>query len=727
MELLAPAGTVETFFAALENGADAVYLGLKAFSARAYAANFTLAQVSSLAQVSRQRGCKLYVALNALVKEEERPELMETLGALQEIGPDALIIQDLGVYYLVRQHYPALPVHASTLLTIHNSLGVAQAAAMGFKRVVLARELTLSELAAIRRQTRLELEVFIHGALCYSFSGLCLFSSYLGGRAATRGRCTQPCRRLYHYRQESGYILSLSDLSGLELVPQLQTLGIEAIKIEGRMKSGEYVSRVVRAYRLVMDASLGDQKQAIAGAQELLARTYSRRTTSGFFKSPHPQGLLAPEDTGNIGLLLGKIDRSEESWATLRLLESLSVGDRLRLQAEATGERRAFTLKELQFQGQMVDMARAGDEVRISLPDPAQTGDLLYKVGETTPGGSRSEKKWLEYLYSLAQPAKLTAKLDKKLRLPENLGHPKKTKDHRSHRPFVYIRTRSCLEALELHRQKQGPLLVDLTEANFNEYLGQPRQARVLSGFIWSLPPIMFEGRLVFFRQAVQTLIQGGARQFMVSNLGHFQLLREVSAHLPRLGRSAAPKAKAAGRLLTEEARDREPGSAAEPEFELTLYSDYPLHCLNLSAFQALKQLAVSYMTLSMEADRRTLQLLLRQAPSQRLMTYLYSYPNLMISRAPLPEGKKALRLISPLGERFRLTATDGLTCLAPTVPLLWQKPLPELQSLGLHRFIIDLNRSGLPVSQVGDLKRRLLLGPVISGGMSMNYYRGLE
>lgn len=198
MELLAPAGTVETFFAALENGADAVYLGLKAFSARAYAANFTLAQVSSLAQVSRQRGCKLYVALNALVKEEERPELMETLGALQEIGPDALIIQDLGVYYLVRQHYPALPVHASTLLTIHNSLGVAQAAAMGFKRVVLARELTLSELAAIRRQTRLELEVFIHGALCYSFSGLCLFSSYLGGRAATRGRCTQPCRRLYH-------------------------------------------------------------------------------------------------------------------------------------------------------------------------------------------------------------------------------------------------------------------------------------------------------------------------------------------------------------------------------------------------------------------------------------------------------------------------------------------------------------------------------------------------
>ncbi len=316
-----------------------------------------------------------------------------------------MIIQDLGVYHLARRHFPELPLHASTLMTLHNSPGVAQAAAMGFKRVVLSRELTLTELAAICRQAQVELEVFVHGALCFCFSGMCLFSSFLGGRAATRGRCTQPCRRLYQYGQESGYVLSPSDLSGLELIPQLKTLGISSVKIEGRMKSGEYVARVVQAYRLVLDAAPADRQQAVAAAKELLARTYSRRTTAGFFLGARPQELLAPQDTGNIGLFLGKLTGVEQSRGVLRLLEPLATGDRLRLQVAATGERQAFTLKELFWQGQQLPVADAGDVVEIGLPEPAQPGDLLYKVGETTPGGSRSEKKWREILFNLAQPA----------------------------------------------------------------------------------------------------------------------------------------------------------------------------------------------------------------------------------------------------------------------------------------------------------------------------------
>ena len=404
LELLAPAGSIETFFAALDNGADAVYIGLRAFSARAYAANFSLAEVSSLVQVCRQRGRKLYIALNALVKEGERRELIETLAALNQIGPDALIIQDLGVYHLARRHFPGLPLHASTLMTMHNSLAVAQAAAMGFKRVVLARELTLSELASICRQSKVELEVFVHGALCFCFSGLCLFSSFLGGRAATRGRCTQPCRRLYQYGQESGHILSPSDLSGLELLPQLEALGITAVKLEGRMKSGEYVGRVVQAYRQVLDAAPSARIQALAEARELLARTYSRRTTAGFFLGARPQELLAPQDTGNIGLFLGKLTRVEQTRGVLRLLEPLSTGDRLRLHGTASGDRQAFTLKELFWQGKQLPVADAGDVVEVNLPEPAQAGDLLYKVGETTPGGSRSEKKWRETLFNLAKP-----------------------------------------------------------------------------------------------------------------------------------------------------------------------------------------------------------------------------------------------------------------------------------------------------------------------------------
>ncbi len=671
------------------------------------------------------------MALNALVKEGERQELVETLGSLEEIGPDALIIQDLGVYHLARRHFPKLSLHASTLMTIHNSLGVAQAAAMGFKRVVLARELTLTELAAIRRQTQVELEVFVHGALCYCFSGMCLFSSYLGGRAATRGRCTQPCRRLYQYREESGYVLSPSDLSGLELIPQLQALGIAAVKIEGRMKSGEYVGRVVQAYRLVLDALPGVRQQAITEAKELLARTYSRRTTTGFFKSAQPQELLAPQDTGNIGLFLGKLTETEQSRGVLRLLEPLACGDRLRLHVAATGERRAFTLKELVWQGKTMPVADAGDKVEIGLPEPAQAGDLLYKVGETTPGGSRSEKKWREILFNLAEPAVLSPHPNRKLLPPRTPGPPPAARGASRPNPRVYMRVRSFTEALELNRQGFRPLLVDLQEDNFNEYLGHQQRARQLKWLIWSLPPIILESQLVFFRQALDTLLNGGWKNYMVSNLGHLQLLRETLANLNRPNRGATLKAKVAAGLR-DSPEHPGPGSgittkAPPPPPELTLYSDYPLHCLNVFAFQALQELAVSYVTLSVEADRDTLKLLLRRAPSQRLLAYIYGYLPLMISRVPLPAGKKALRLTSPQGEQFRLTTTGGLTYLLPTIPQLFQKPLEELQTLGLRHFIVDLNQSGLPVTQVGDLKRRLLMGPAISGGMAMNYYRGLE
>lgn len=719
LELLAPAGSIETFFAALDNGADAVYVGLKALSARAYAANFSLAEVSSLVQVCRQRGRKIYIALNSLLKEGERRELLETLAALRQMGPDALIIQDLGVYHLARRHFPDLPLHASTLMTLHNSLGVAQAAAMGFKRVVLARELTLTEIATICRQSPVELEIFVHGALCFCFSGLCLFSSFLGGRAATRGRCTQPCRRLYEYGQESGYILSPSDLSGLELLSQLEALGIRAVKIEGRMKSGEYVGRVVQAYRRVLDASTPERPQAFSEAKELLARTYSRRTTTGFFLNARPQEMLAPQDTGNIGLLLGQVTGVEESRGVLRLLESLAVGDRLRLHEAGSGERRAFTLKEMFWQGKAMPVAEAGDKVEIGLPESAQAGDLIYKTGETTPGGSRSEKKWREHLFSLAKP---------NLAEPPPVGHlwtslksgqgrgPGKTL---SKPPQMLLRVRSFTEALNFHRQGIRHLLVDIQEENFTEYLRQTRPAKRLHGLIWSLPAIIFEGQLSFYRQALKTLLDGGWHTFMVSNLGHLVLLQEA--------RDLSNQPTWKKRRHGETAAGAQPDVAGSTPQKLTLYSDYAMPCLNSLAFQALQDLGIDFVTLSPEADRGTLELLCKNAPVFRLMTYLYGHLPLMVSRVPLPEGKKALRLKSSRGEQFRLVSRGGLTYLIAKVPVLLQKPLAELRSLGINRFLVDLNHSGLPVSEVAGLLPRLLSGPNLSGGLPMNYYRGLE
>jgi U32 family peptidase len=630
-----------------------------------------------------------------------------------------LIIQDLGVYHLARRHFPDLPLHASTLMTVHNSPGVAQAAAMGFKRVVLSRELTLTELAAICRQAQVELEVFVHGALCFCFSGMCLFSSFLGGRAATRGRCTQPCRRLYHYGQESGYVLSPSDLSGLELIPQLKTLGISSVKIEGRMKSGEYVARVVQAYRLVLDAAPADRQQAVAAAKELLARTYSRRTTAGFFLGARPQELLAPQDTGNIGLFLGKLTGVEESRGVLRLLEPLATGDRLRLQVAATGERQAFTLKELFWQGQQLPVADAGDVVEIGLPEPAQPGDLLYKVGETTPGGSRSEKKWREILFNLAQPGFEAPPLARNL---ADLLKPGRTPARGSIRPRppqAYVRVRSVTEALEVQRQGLWHLLVELQEENFNDYLSNQRPAKRLKGLIWHLPAIIFEGSLSFYRQALVTLLDGGWRNFMVSNLSHLHLLREAQAALHQ------PSWKKRRQADNTDGAPRD--NSPPPPQRLTLYSDYTLHCLNSLTFQALQDLGVDYLTLSVEADKETLSLLFKNLPGSRLLAYIYAHLPLMISRAPLPAGKKALRLTSPHGEQFRLLSQGDLTCLIAKFPYLLQKPLEELLPQGLTRVIVDVNNSGLPASEIGSVVHRLLSGPQITGGLPLNYYRGLE
>ncbi|HZV82288.1 MAG TPA: peptidase U32 family protein, partial [Geobacteraceae bacterium] len=220
-ELLAPAGSLEAFFAAIEKGADAVYAGLKEFSARAKAKNFTLQQMERMTAYAHSLEKKVYVTLNTLVKESELPQLVDTLSSLEAMGVDAVIIQDMAVARLARRFFPAIPLHASTQMTVHNSPGVQQLADLGFERVVLSRELHLDEISRIVSKSPIGIECFIHGALCFSLSGQCYFSSFLGGHSGNRGRCAQPCRRQYKYRGKEGYYFSTNDFSSIDLIPQM--------------------------------------------------------------------------------------------------------------------------------------------------------------------------------------------------------------------------------------------------------------------------------------------------------------------------------------------------------------------------------------------------------------------------------------------------------------------------------------------------------------------------
>lgn len=412
-ELLAPAGSLESFFAAMEKGADAVYAGLQDFSARARARNFTLPQMERMIAYAHAHDRRIYVTLNTLIKEKELPQLVDTLASLAAMRADGVIVQDLAVARLVRNHFPSLPLHASTQMTIHNTPGVQMLHKLGFQRAVLARELALDEVAAISAATQVETEVFVHGALCFSISGQCFFSSYLGGHSGNRGRCAQPCRRLYEHRGKQGYFFSTNDLSAIDMLPELVRAGVKSLKIEGRMKSAEYVAGVVEAYRLVLDAPERSLADAMKEAKELLKYSFGRTPTKGFLASQQPDDIANPWQKGGTGRFVGQIKSVKGKRLTFETRDPLHVGDRLRAQPRSDMSGQAWTVRELFVNGRKVMEAKGGSAVEVETPFSFSVGDSIYKVSsrEAFTLSDNACQRRLEGVKSDKLPCRLRLKL----------------------------------------------------------------------------------------------------------------------------------------------------------------------------------------------------------------------------------------------------------------------------------------------------------------------------
>ena len=258
IELLSPVGDFECLKAAVQNGANAVYFGSNLFSARAFAKNFDKGELEQAINYAKLRGVKTHLTLNTLIKDEEFEEAFNVAKTAYEFGIDAIIVQDLGLAINLIKSFPDLEIHASTQMTTSNLEGVKRLEQLGFKRVVLSRECSISEIEHICKNCDIEIEVFTHGALCISYSGQCLFSSMVGGRSGNRGMCAQPCRLPYSLLSEDkildkGYLLSPRDLCSLENLPKLISAGVSSLKIEGRMKSPTYVATVTKIYRKYID------------------------------------------------------------------------------------------------------------------------------------------------------------------------------------------------------------------------------------------------------------------------------------------------------------------------------------------------------------------------------------------------------------------------------------------------------------------------------------------
>jgi putative protease len=342
-ELLSPAGDRTCLVAAIENGADAVYFGLRGHNARARAVNFDLAELPEVMDLLHRRGVRGYVTLNTLAFPRELEELETTIRLIAEAGVDALIVQDVGLARLIRAVSPDLEIHASTQMSITGAEGVRLARELGCSRVILARELSLPEIARIREDAELPVEVFVHGALCVAYSGQCLTSEALGGRSANRGECAQACRLPYEIvcdgvlqdLADIKYLLSPQDLAAFDLVPDLIDLGVASLKIEGRLKTPEYVANITRHYRRAIDSAVAGQPSAI-DRQDVreMELSFSRGFSHGFFDGNNHKVLVRGDYAKKRGVFVGEVASVVGSKIRLDLASPVKPGDGLVLDAD---------------------------------------------------------------------------------------------------------------------------------------------------------------------------------------------------------------------------------------------------------------------------------------------------------------------------------------------------------------------------------------------------------
>lgn len=336
IEILAPAGSYESLKAAIAAGADAVYVGGNRFGARAYANNFSEEELLEAIDYVHLHGKKIYLTVNTLLKEKElKKELYEYLLPYYRQGLDAVIVQDVGVLRFVRKYFPTLPIHASTQMTITGVDGAKFMEEQGVERVVTARELSLKEIKEISKQTSVEIESFVHGALCYCYSGQCLYSSLLGGRSGNRGQCAQPCRLPYRVDGKTSYVMSLKDLCTVEFIPDLAEAGIYSFKIEGRMKKPEYVAAVTSIYRKYVDLYLEKGRKGYSVSQkdkEILMDLYNRGGFhTGYYQARNGKEMLSLHRPNHAGIKAVKVVGQRGKEIDMQALTELHRGDILEL------------------------------------------------------------------------------------------------------------------------------------------------------------------------------------------------------------------------------------------------------------------------------------------------------------------------------------------------------------------------------------------------------------
>ena len=760
MELLAPAGNMESFRAGVQAGADAVYVGAPALNARNLARDLRLEEIAAMIHYCREHGLKFYLAANSLVREQDLPQVVETLAILEELQPDALIVQDLGVIKLVRDYFPGLTLHASTLMAAHNSEVVHAFSDMGMARVVLARELTIKEISAICKKSAVEIEVFVHGAMCFSYSGLCLFSSFLGGKSGLRGRCVQPCRRQYNWEGKSenrsavkigvksgkkeprdfsgskasskggkgAYLFSMDDLGGLEAVPLLAEAGVASLKIEGRLRTAHYVSHVVQAYRMVMDEveraraadANGDGKihdidagslaMVMQQARQLVEKAMSRKVGPGYFLSPQPLTAITPYHSGNAGLHLGRLEGVRQVkdgiQGSLTLKDELEVGDRLRLHLESTGERHSFTLQEMVKDRKPVEQGRAGDTVWIGLPveglRPGTKMIDLYKVDV------RSRPQVTDEAFGLPESRKMKE-------LVAGIQGDRRGRIAAVRREVCLPEGKAEIPQLQSHKGKG----VGTSRATQRKTTGPPKVQLPLEWWLKTDSLKLLQDRLPFTPDRFLISVD----KTTVSQVGQIKRsvgvgTRNITWCLPPILFEAelAQMQKQLTLLIRSGFKSFQIGHISQAWMfkgaRVHLSCDYTISLMNNQALAAVAHLGAEAAQISIEADRALMADLLKgsRVNKQHIRKGLtvYGAPALFTARLAAKHFQYDRVLTSPKGESFTMHKKDGLVKTVPCRPFSLLPYVGELRDMGLDYVVVDLCHLSTSASDLQALAERL-------------------
>jgi putative protease len=755
-ELLAPAGSVEAYFAAVTAGADAVYLGLQRFNARERAENFTLEELCRILPHARKNGVRVYLAMNTLLTEADLPEAISMLHQAAPLSPDALIVSDLGLMRVLCDFFPGMKFHVSTQAGCASASAAETFADLGAERVILERHLDFSEARRIVSAAR----IVVHGAMCYSYSGKCFFSSFLGGKSGNRGACVQPCRRLYGFSGGEEAVFSTRDLSLMEFLPDLVPLGFAAFKIEGRMRSAEYVSGVVSAYRRALDGIReGRKAEAVAEGREMLENVIGRGETPGLLGGAAPREVVAGGATGNVGNLVGTIREVREGWAHIPAGAAVMRGDRLRVQFQSDGSGKGFSA---------LSMRGDAEGLYVRVPFDVSPGDLLFRVG----GGGRAE-------ITRSARRDLTALPPDGVRLRVVVGDgivAIAASYGRAHREFSFrvsgagahgegklppdaearLRAayRSDLPLGEIRVEGKGANVAwqDVT-ALFLTAARKFDKDFYLSGKdlrLTILPTLRVTGNR---RETLPTLFYVGCRAEQLKALPRVPEIVPVVEFTRSLARDPAPgtvgfRERAFFRLPTPFRESDAPFfrrtvreavrkghrrwvlsdmghfrlfAGSDPRRQVTLVSDHYLYAFNTGALSVLSRMGATRMILPMEAGLAALRAMGKYLHDLGIAV-AYSAVPLMISRLVPSSGARG-EVISPRGERFRVDVGDRGSSVRPDRPFSSSGSLHEIRAAGIRDFYADVR--DVPDAEIEPVLSALFADREIPGTSTFNLFRG--